>query len=584
MAAFMSTTTVPEQLLSFTPLARHTAALGKTPAITRLAVLLIGVAYLVVVVRTAWLGDDAYIALRTVDNFVNGRGLTWNVAERVQTFTCPLWVLLVSAPYYFTREPLYTTVGVSLACSLAAVAVVARTGVRAGGPVVVALLALLSSKAFVDFSTSGLENPLTNLLLALFFAMYFHPKQPGAKRLVSLALVAALAAVNRLDTILFYMPPLALVWWSRRDWRATGAFVVGFLPLASWLTFAWFYYGFAFPNTAYAKLHAGIPAGLLALNGFYYYCNSLSWDPTTLPCIALGLVASLTSLVRPVALTTDGGRVVGLRLDRLPEYQKHLVAAAGILLYLAYIVRIGGDFMSGRFFAAPLLGSCALISAAPRRWPTWLAASIGAVIVLAGAWPSSSSLRSGPDYCRGAAASCFDGHAIGDERGFYYPACGMLRNPSPDSGCPAFAWLAEGHADRAKAAEVPVVACYSIGMRCFHGGPNIHYVDRFALGDPLLSRLPACNPQHWKVGHFERALPLGYLETLRSGHNVLEDPRLRAYYDRLSFIIRGDLLAPGRIREIIRMALGRYDCLLAGQPPELQAYSAQNAGADRPTR
>lgn len=37
----------------------------------------------VVVLRNAWVGDDAYISFRTVDNFVNGYGLTWNVAERV---------------------------------------------------------------------------------------------------------------------------------------------------------------------------------------------------------------------------------------------------------------------------------------------------------------------------------------------------------------------------------------------------------------------------------------------------------------------------------------------------------------------
>jgi hypothetical protein len=43
------------------------------------------------------MSDDAYITLRTVDNWVNGRGLVWNTAERVQTYTHPLWMLLLSA-------------------------------------------------------------------------------------------------------------------------------------------------------------------------------------------------------------------------------------------------------------------------------------------------------------------------------------------------------------------------------------------------------------------------------------------------------------------------------------------------------
>ena len=34
--------------------------------------------YGVVLLRTAWLCDDAYITFRTVDNFINGFGLRWN--------------------------------------------------------------------------------------------------------------------------------------------------------------------------------------------------------------------------------------------------------------------------------------------------------------------------------------------------------------------------------------------------------------------------------------------------------------------------------------------------------------------------
>jgi len=46
------------------------------------------------VVRSAWLCDDAFITFRTADNFIHGYGLTWNVAERVQTYTHPLWLFL----------------------------------------------------------------------------------------------------------------------------------------------------------------------------------------------------------------------------------------------------------------------------------------------------------------------------------------------------------------------------------------------------------------------------------------------------------------------------------------------------------
>jgi hypothetical protein len=47
--------------------------------------------YAVVVVWKAWVCDDAYITFKTVDNFVEGYGLRWNVLERVQVHTHPLW-------------------------------------------------------------------------------------------------------------------------------------------------------------------------------------------------------------------------------------------------------------------------------------------------------------------------------------------------------------------------------------------------------------------------------------------------------------------------------------------------------------
>ena len=56
-----------------------------------------------IIFRRAWMCDDAFITLRTVDNFVNGYGLTWNVDERVQAYTHPLWMFVISLFYLFTR-------------------------------------------------------------------------------------------------------------------------------------------------------------------------------------------------------------------------------------------------------------------------------------------------------------------------------------------------------------------------------------------------------------------------------------------------------------------------------------------------
>src|SRR5229473_7650231 len=74
-----------------------------------------------VLIKNAWLSDDGYITLRTVYNFVHGFGLTWNIDERVQTFTHPLWMFLLSGSYFFVRSIYFSSLLLSLGVSTLAV-------------------------------------------------------------------------------------------------------------------------------------------------------------------------------------------------------------------------------------------------------------------------------------------------------------------------------------------------------------------------------------------------------------------------------------------------------------------------------
>jgi len=113
--------------------------------------------FLFIITKDAWLSDDAYITFRAVHNFVHGYGLTWNVDERVQVFTHPLWMLLLSVVYAGTHDIYYSSLLLSAIISLIAVGIVAFY--LAGSPLLGALgiLTLAASKSFVDYSTSGLE-------------------------------------------------------------------------------------------------------------------------------------------------------------------------------------------------------------------------------------------------------------------------------------------------------------------------------------------------------------------------------------------------------------------------------------------
>ena len=136
----------------------------------RIVYLALGVFFALVLVRNAWLGDDAFITLRVADNWIHGFGLRWNVADRVQVYTHPLWMLIVSLVYGVTREPYFSVIILSIVLSLGAYAVMLRLAFSSLSAVLATVILVLS-KGFVDFTTSGLETPLTYLLLALLMSL-----------------------------------------------------------------------------------------------------------------------------------------------------------------------------------------------------------------------------------------------------------------------------------------------------------------------------------------------------------------------------------------------------------------------------
>ena len=512
--------------------------------------------YVVVVVRTAWVSEDSYITFRTVDNFVNGYGLTWNVAERVQAYTHPLWMFVISAAYFITREIFFTSVLVSLVVSMLTVLLVGFKFAFSPAAAVIGIAVLTLSRSFIDYSTSGLENPLTHLLLALFLLVYLQ-SVPSPRNLFILAFLAALGVLNRQDTILLFLPALAYAFWRLRSTKALAVIALGFLPFLLWECFSLFYYGFPFPNTAYAKLNTGISDAELMAQGVFYYLNSLNGDLLTLVVIAISICAV----------------IIRKSWSRLP-------IVLGICLYLVYVVKIGGDFMSGRFFSAPLLLAVIMLSEWPlefRRF-TWLPVFL--VLCSIGLISPRSPLVSDADY--GLNGNMLkDDNGIADERSFYYPFAGLLRAVRSQE-LPNHAWVAEGRLYRERGPAV--ISVGNVGYLGFYAGPAVYIVDVLGLADPLLSRLPASRNSAWRIGHFRRIIPNGYRKTLMMGVNVLQDKNLAAYYDKLTLITRGDLWSADRLGEIWNMNTGKYDYLINRSTyryPELQHVKL--SGITQPT-
>ena len=100
------------------------------------------------------------------------------------------------------------------------------------------------------------------------------------------------------------------------------------------------------------------------------------------------------------------------------------------------------------------------------------------------------------------------------------------------------------------------MTCGGLGYASIMNGPATHYIDNCALADPLLARLPAQPDPKWRIGHFMRQIPANYVDSVRSGTNLLLDPVTKNYYDSIRIVTRGPLLSYERLREILRLNLG----------------------------
>jgi arabinofuranosyltransferase len=535
---------------------QHTTTTQKIKVVVPLVLV-----FVLIVFISAWLCDDSFITFRTIKNFVNGHGLTWNISERVQTYTHPLWMFIISGFYFITREVYFTSITFSILISAATVFLLLYKLSDSLFNSILASLILIFSKAFIDYSTSGLENPLTHLLIVIFFIVFFS-KDNGNKKLFLLSCIASFSILNRMDTILLLLPALVVTYFKGNKLRGLLAVTMGFFPFIVWEIFSLFYYGFPFPNTAYAKLNTGVDQIELIQQGFQYFVFSIYLDPIT-----------------PIII------ILGVSIAFLMKNRNLLTISVGIIVYLVYILNIGGDFMGGRFFSAPLICAVIIISKTNFSFHEKLMFQITillGIVILGFLSPRPTVLttsnyglgpkivkafRFGPDL-----VNIYRG--IVDERIWYYNNTGLLNNIL-EQQIGDHLWVR--YALQLNEDNNQVIVKDVIGLIGYYADENIHFIDPLAITEPLLSKSPSTeywrynwrtkeyrsyDSKKWRIGHFARKIPDGYIETITIGENKIQNRSLSKYYDKLSFVIKGDLFDLNRIAEIWNLNFGKYNYLL----------------------
>ncbi|MBW2447060.1 MAG: hypothetical protein JRG83_14170 [Deltaproteobacteria bacterium] len=342
------------------------------------------VAGVVLLLRYAWLMDDAFVYFRYVDNWVLlGNGLVYNRGEFVEGFSSPLWALLLSVlrslelPYWILIRALGV---VSFALCGWLLIRVNRQLSPVGAPTVnVPLLFVSLGYGPLCYFTSGLETPLVQVAAAAYALHLVSPRSRG------LDFALALSPLLRHELAL----PLGLYGlflWARDrrfPWRLFG---LSAAFTGAWLAFRVYYYADFFQNTFYLKNLVDVPQGLLYLRNTVATYALHAWLT-----LHVGLLLWLGRRHRPVGRLAERGVMIGVSLA-----------------VTAYVIKIGGDPRHYRFLAFPtLLTLCAfsgvaeqalLQLAAPRRRLAGAAAALAFGAFSLAAYPEQ--LREHPIFLR----------------------------------------------------------------------------------------------------------------------------------------------------------------------------------------
>ena len=260
--------------------------------------------------------DDDYICYRYAHNLVAGHGLVFNLGERVEGFTTPLWVLMHAGWQALGGNSPDFAVGAGIAAFVLACLALAFSAVRRGQLPLGAFF-LAAAPAMAWHSVAGLGTVF--MALALLLAYLSFDRAP-----LRCGLFLAIACALRQEAALFLLPmafkPQVLQSWRR--WLAP------VLVLLGWTLFRRFYYGQWLPTT-YAAKKLPISADL-AYGARYFLDATANFGLGVLLVLAL-LAASRKGELRTTLFT------------------------AGVVLHSVYVIWVGGDFMAlSRFFVPSL--------------------------------------------------------------------------------------------------------------------------------------------------------------------------------------------------------------------------------------
>lgn len=279
--------------------------------------------------------DDAFISLRHAENLALHGAPVYNLGERVEGYTSPLWMLLSAG---IVSLGMRGRLALQVLGDLGAIALVVSVWhlwnrIRPGKPLhgLVVLGLVVGSTPIAAWASSGLETLLFGALLALGVAEVARcTDAPSRQSAIVAGLCMALAVLTRPEGVLVLV---ALFGWLvvRRGTRAVALpfAAAALVPLIAFELWRFVYYGAFLPNVYAAKISAGFRERIL--KGFTY-----TWFTIT----ELGLGVSVL-LVLGLVYPSQSSVTRIIRVVVVP--------------FVLYVIYVGGDFLDLFRFVVPIL-------------------------------------------------------------------------------------------------------------------------------------------------------------------------------------------------------------------------------------
>jgi hypothetical protein len=419
--------------------------------------------------------DDALVGIRIALNLNSAGAFCFNPVERILTFANPLWLGLTSLVLAFSDHYGFC---IKMLAGGTALLGVLLTAVDAGlhGPEIspnwgrfrkglLVIVVMPAVSLFVTGVANGLEGPLLVFLFSMFTAALSSedgsPPDSNRGRRTAPWLVASLIFLTQFSAIIMVAPVLLARLLDRPSWAKIRPAMIGMIPVAIWLGFAWLYYGSVFPHSLHGELNylLSFKESLRAAAGnVLRFAQKEPFACAFVGCAAVKVLFTLGTRRRRDAAGWLGFGLLGsLLLPFLSGAARWSAPNPAALIWVAALVFIYDCDLSDRLLAAIVVVLLVFF-----QMPLWLRSAASLRVAR-----SPETLRTG--------VSTISGRS---EVGL---------TPRLPSVAP---WRL--HAVTWEPAR-RIVLSSQPGLTGLQGGPAAYVMDRFALADPFWSRISLVN-------------------------------------------------------------------------------------------